>query len=221
MPRVTEEYRATRRAEILHAAAHCFVRGGFHSTSMADIIRESGLSAGTMYLYFRSKEEIIGAVAEQTLHTADEIFADLLADGAAPAPAEVLAVLVERVGELRLAGSDSAVDLSPLTVQVWGEAIRNRELGARVNDAYLRLRAHWTEVARRWRDAGNLHPDAVPEQIGTVLLGLVEGFLIQHVLISDTTTQDYVAGAQALLSPARTEIRKPSARRTRRGETAQ
>lgn len=219
MPRVTDEYRAARRAGILQAAARCFAHNGFHGTSMADVIAESGLSAGAVYLYFRSKEEIIGAVAEQTLHTADEIFADLLADGATPAPTEVLTEIIERIGKLPLAGSDSTVDLTPLTVQVWGEAIRNRELGTRVNEVYVRLRAHWTEVARRWRDAGNLPPDAVPEQVGAALLGLVEGFLIEHVLIADTTMPGYLAGVQALLSATGTNAAEAPPHKPRQTKT--
>ncbi len=196
---MTDEYRATRRAGILQAAARCFAHNGFHGTSMADVISESGLSAGAVYMYFRSKEEIIGAVAEQTLHSADEIFAGLLADGAAPAPADVLAVLVEGISQATVTGPDAEVPLAPLTVQVWTEALRNRELGARVNDAYLRLRAHFAEVARRWRDAGNLPPDTVPEQLGAAMLGLAQGFVLQHVLIADITTEDYLAGLHALL----------------------
>ena len=47
------------------AAWKCFSRNGFHSTSMADVIAEAGLSAGAVYLYFRSKDDIIVAVATQ------------------------------------------------------------------------------------------------------------------------------------------------------------
>src|SRR3954447_19578969 len=90
MPRVTEQYRASRRAEIVAAAARLFSVNGFHATSMADIISESGLSAGAVYRYFRSKEELIGYVAETALSTADETFDTLLADGGAPSPDEAI-----------------------------------------------------------------------------------------------------------------------------------
>ena len=65
MPKVTDAHRESRREQILIAAWKCFSRNGFHSTSMADVIREAGLSAGAVYLYFRSKDEIIVAVATQ------------------------------------------------------------------------------------------------------------------------------------------------------------
>ncbi len=50
MPRVTLEHTAARRIQILEAARVCFIRDGFHATSMQDIQRESGLSAGAIYL---------------------------------------------------------------------------------------------------------------------------------------------------------------------------
>ena len=76
MPRVTDAYREARRRQILDASIECFAREGFHRTSMAQIIAKAGVSAGTIYLYFSSKEEIIEAIAEErhivesTLHPA-------------------------------------------------------------------------------------------------------------------------------------------------------
>ena len=46
MPKVTEEHLAQRRQQILDAAANCFARNGFHRTSIQDIIKESGVTAG-------------------------------------------------------------------------------------------------------------------------------------------------------------------------------
>lgn len=200
MPRVSEEYRANRRVEIVAAAARRFARDGFHSTSMADVISESGLSAGAVYRYFRSKEELIGAVAETALSTADEVFARLLADGAAPPPEEAVAAMVH--GIVDRAGHDpvSGVDLTRIAVQGWSEALRNPALYGRVDAAYRRLRDHCSEVARRWQAAGNLPADVRPEQAGAAMLGLVQGFLLQRLLLADTTPPDYVAGVRALLA---------------------
>jgi len=108
MPRVTEQHRAARRSEILAAACRCFARDGFHATSIADIISESGLSAGSVYLYFESKNEIIAAVVEMTLSTADELFAQLLADDATPTPERTVAFALDAVME-RAAGGAAVV----------------------------------------------------------------------------------------------------------------
>jgi AcrR family transcriptional regulator len=70
MPRVSDEYMARRRGEILEAATACFAREGFHATSMRDIYRECGLSAGAVYNHFASKQEIVRALGEERLRDA-------------------------------------------------------------------------------------------------------------------------------------------------------
>ena len=67
MPKVTEAYRDARRDEIAAAALRCFAAKGFHRTSMADIIAESGLSAGAIYGHYESKEALLSTVAGRIL----------------------------------------------------------------------------------------------------------------------------------------------------------
>jgi Bacterial regulatory proteins, tetR family len=43
VPKVSEEYRDARRSQILDAAKRCFLRDGFHETSMQDLFTEVGL----------------------------------------------------------------------------------------------------------------------------------------------------------------------------------
>ena len=64
MPKVSEAHLAARRQQILDAALACFDRDGFHGASMQDIFEESGMSAGAVYRYFSSKEDIVEAIAE-------------------------------------------------------------------------------------------------------------------------------------------------------------
>jgi AcrR family transcriptional regulator len=199
MPRVSEQYRTTRRTGIIVAAARLFAANGFHNTSMADIISASGLSAGAVYRYFRSKEELIGAVAEQALSAADEAFGHLLADGASPAPEQALATILATIDKRIAADPVTGVDITRIGVQVWAEALRSPELATRADLVYRRLRGHFAEVARRAQAAGHLPGEAVPEQVGAALMSLVQGFVLQRLLVADTDTHGYLAGVRALL----------------------
>ena len=51
-----------RRAQILEAAIQVFARKGFDQARMDDLVAETGLSKGTRYWYFKSKDEIMLAL---------------------------------------------------------------------------------------------------------------------------------------------------------------
>jgi AcrR family transcriptional regulator len=69
---------AERKNQILDAAMVVFARSGFHEARMDDIVQESGLSKGTLYWYFKSKEEIITAISERLFATDIKSIQDLL-----------------------------------------------------------------------------------------------------------------------------------------------
>ena len=52
---------AERRAQIIAAALACFSRKGYTNTTMDDIVAESGLSKGSLYWYFDSKDDLFTA----------------------------------------------------------------------------------------------------------------------------------------------------------------
>lgn len=58
---------AQRREEILDAAIRCFREKGFHAASMSSIAKAFGMSAGHIYNYFDSKEDIIEAIVNRWL----------------------------------------------------------------------------------------------------------------------------------------------------------
>jgi AcrR family transcriptional regulator len=65
MPRIAEEVRAARRGQIIAAALACFARAGYHATTMADVAAQAGVSKGTPYLYFESKEALFLALHDE------------------------------------------------------------------------------------------------------------------------------------------------------------
>ncbi|KCZ55711.1 hypothetical protein HY29_11335 [Hyphomonas beringensis] len=60
--------KAANRRAILDAGRQVFARIGFEATTVRDIIRETELAAGTFYNYFKSKEEVFEAIAEDSAH---------------------------------------------------------------------------------------------------------------------------------------------------------
>jgi AcrR family transcriptional regulator len=54
-----------KRDQILDGARRCFLERGFDATSMNDITSQSGVSKGTLYVYFEDKEDLIGALIDR------------------------------------------------------------------------------------------------------------------------------------------------------------
>jgi AcrR family transcriptional regulator len=52
----------TKRRQIIDGACRVFLQRGFDAASMGEIAREAGVSKGTLYVYFKSKEELFEAI---------------------------------------------------------------------------------------------------------------------------------------------------------------
>src|SRR5438876_11130628 len=62
-----------KRESILRAATRVFARSGYFNSKVADIARAAGVADGTVYLYFKSKEEILHSIFDRSV---DEAIAD-------------------------------------------------------------------------------------------------------------------------------------------------
>src|SRR5438034_578304 len=70
-----------KRDAILRAATDVFADRGFFNAQVADIARAAGVAAGTVYLYFRSKDDLLISIFERSMR-------DALAEGRAMVEAE-------------------------------------------------------------------------------------------------------------------------------------
>ena len=56
-----------KRDVILKAATEVFARRGYFQSQVADVARAAGVAAGTVYLYFRSKDDLLASIFERTM----------------------------------------------------------------------------------------------------------------------------------------------------------
>ncbi len=63
----TAATRENKRARILKAAVEVFARKGFYNARVSDIARKAGVADGTIYLYFKSKDEILISIFEEEM----------------------------------------------------------------------------------------------------------------------------------------------------------
>jgi TetR/AcrR family transcriptional regulator, repressor for uid operon len=71
-PKVTIQYKSEIRERIIESAVECFAKTGFDRTKMDDIANLSDVSKGTLYLYFKSKEDLFYGICQSSLNKVKE-----------------------------------------------------------------------------------------------------------------------------------------------------
>ncbi|MDP8997062.1 MAG: TetR/AcrR family transcriptional regulator [Pseudomonadota bacterium] len=70
-----------KRQQILEGARRCFLAQGFDATSINDIVKAAGVSKGTVYAYFASKEKLFEALIYQDRRSQAEQYTTILDNG--------------------------------------------------------------------------------------------------------------------------------------------
>lgn len=191
MPPVSQRYRDARRRHIIDSARRCYARSGFHATSMQDVFTESGLSAGAVYGYFASKDDLIGGIIEEVLDEIDVALQNLT-DATGPSSLDdALAAVFQALDH---------PELARLAVQVWAEAGHNPQLNARLTDYYRRMRVRFTALVQHHQRDGTLTPDGNASHLAQVLTALGPAFLLQRALLHDVNADTFTSGLRGLLA---------------------
>jgi TetR/AcrR family transcriptional regulator, transcriptional repressor of aconitase len=194
MPRVTQQHRDDRRAQILAAARRCFLRDGFHGTSMQDLFAEANLSSGAVYGYFASKDDVIVAIAEENMQ---EIVAMIHTVATAQEPDRTIGATMAGIFEI-LRTKDQQDGLGGLAVLVWAEALRNHDLREKFTTLLSQLRADLTKVVRDHQRTGNMTTEVNADAIAGLLISTASGYIVQLALLGPAAVKKVPAAALAL-----------------------
>src|SRR3982074_1984469 len=75
-PELVEHEESAKRRQIMEGAREVFLTQGFDAASMGEIARQAGVSKGTLYVYFDSKEALFEAIVEEECQAqAEQVFA--------------------------------------------------------------------------------------------------------------------------------------------------
>jgi AcrR family transcriptional regulator len=196
--KLAEAERTARQDQILAAALACFARTGYHTTTMADVANEAGVSKGTPYLYFQGKETLYVALHDQwdcALGTRIDAAVRKMPAAHQRSPRRVLRALVSAVGR--------HVTDDPQTCRVLMEArtlaAYQPAIAAAVRDADARTRRQLTGLIQAGITAGEWPGGTDPELRARLITATLHGMMAQWHLapgsfswnaVADTLTQD-------------------------------
>lgn len=162
----------SRREEIVAAATKVFAEKGFNKATMDDVAMECGVSKGTLYLYFSSKNALIGALYahELTLYL-NAIREAASYEGTPPEKLRMFIAFIERTFQEQ----DALVKLVPeLTTYI----MQNPGLIEMDKTAAIETRHVLSGIIKEGIREGYFRP-LDPEVAATTIIGAASGVLLQ------------------------------------------
>jgi TetR/AcrR family transcriptional regulator, fatty acid metabolism regulator protein len=172
--------RTDKRARILDAAVKVFAERGFHSATVAEIAKAAGVADGTIYLYFKGKDDLL-------LRLFDEKMTELLAESRAALGREQTApARLRRFIQLHLALVERNPDLaSVLIVELRQSAQFLKAADRNKLASYTDLIA---EVVRAGQEGGGLDASVSPATVKRAIFGALDELALGWLLSGRRTS---------------------------------
>ena len=164
--------RVERRAAIVRATIRCLARDGYARLTMKRVAAEAGMTPGILHYYFRDKRAILGRAAATVMADLDRRVA-LETRGVRDARGQLRALL-----RACLKVATESRDFWTVFIELWGEALHDRELARLNRRTYARARRLLADTVTRGVAAGAFRR-AAPDEAAAVILALIDGLSLQ------------------------------------------
>jgi AcrR family transcriptional regulator len=175
---------------------------------MEEIIRETNLSAGAVYLYFKSKDELILAAISTYIADLRGLLMPILMTQKALPP---LAFVNEISSAIAKHTKRAGLDLNVVILMCWSEAQTNKDVKALVTGFHVKYREALADIVRQWQNRKDLRSGGNPEDLAKALLSFFLGFIAQSALLGGLDPETVTRGMDGFLGNLKKV--KPSARK--------
>ncbi len=173
MPKVVPEYKVIAKKKIIDLAYSVFYKKGFHHSTMDDIAKEVGVSKGSLYSYFKSKDEILETAINQNLN---ESFNHFFEESMSLKSLEMLYnKMLNSIGVLHLDFEITALSSHNKNIQKTNMDIYNKKLDILIN------------FVEKQQDNNNIRNDIDAETIAQLLMAIYSDIAMQLIIGVDIT----------------------------------
>ena len=163
-----------KRERILDAAVRVFAKKGFHATRVSEVANAAGVADGTIYLYFKSKDELLVSLFEDRVERLLRFL-----DTELPRRATATDKL-RRIIELQLGLLEGERDLAEVVTVIIRQSTKlMKEYAAPKFTAYLDAIAR---VVAEGQESGELRDDVSPHLAARAIFGALDGITMTWAL---------------------------------------
>ena len=174
-PKVTSQYKQDIRERIVRSAISCFSKYGFDKSRMDDIAQTANISKGTVYLYFKSKEDLFYAICEENLQVLKEQLSRLFATTKENLLSDA-EQLYDNLNKLESSGSEKVF------FEIVAESSRNAKLRRILYDQRTKI----FDVVKEYLDLqvqkGFIKKDVETEALASGLVAIYDGLSVSKFL---------------------------------------
>lgn len=172
--------RNAKKQIILEAAMKVFAQKGFAKAKMSEIAVEAAIGKGTIYEYFRSKDQIFQETFHFFVGDMEAVYAQI-AEKDIPATEKLTAIIEFTINSFLATG-----DFGAILMDFWAEGIRNHEQEKmekvfNLKSVYKIHRDHLSKIIDQGVEQGQFrHLDSAC--VASVLFGCFDGIMLQYIL---------------------------------------
>jgi AcrR family transcriptional regulator len=169
--------KAAKQAEIVKHAADVFSQTGYHASKIQDIATAAGIGKGTVYEYFRTKEQLVLAVYDAWMSEFEQIVQTRI-DAAEDALSKV-----DAIRDSAVEFYESRAGQAPLLLEFWAHALRtdNPAFLTRINQTRGFLRKVGTKLTKELVHT-EWFRDVDEQAFATLESGISDGIFLAWVL---------------------------------------
>ena len=174
-PKIVDKH--AKRAGIIQAAATVFARKGFQGASVDDIAAAAGISKGSLYGYFKNKEDLFYATFE-TFQRELLLECEAVIEAQSTAQDKLTSCLMLSITSLQ-----QDIELFPLTLELWAAASSGaaRERFAVVmENLYREFRTLTASLISAGKASGEFRTDVDEQAVAAWLVGGLDGLMLQY-----------------------------------------
>jgi AcrR family transcriptional regulator len=172
-PRVTTQYKTEVKEKIVQAALTTFSKYGYDKTRMDDIAKSAKLGKGTLYLYFKSKEELFYDISENSIKELKEQLSKLFSKKED---------LVQDAEKFYDQYRNLIHDSEKVSFEMIAESSRNPKLRKALYEQRMKVYGIVIDYLRRQIEKGFFRNDMDVNAIASGLVALYDGLTISKLL---------------------------------------